>query len=579
MTESMKQVHPTPQTLHSRPPRRRLWQTLALAVGCGLAPIPTTLASGAGDDSTVLILDTTVSGGAGSREAQAAVLAGMSVEVVTAAGWAAKTTAEFATYRALVLGDATCGGSAAAAEANNAVWGPVVDGNVILIGTDNVYHYSQGGQALVEKGMAFAVDQVGKTGAYITLSCYYHATAPFTPVPLLDPFGTFTVTGVGCYNDAHIVATHPALTGLTDATLSGWGCSVHEAFDSWPLTFQVLAIARGIGASYTAPDGSVGTPYILARGVRVISDIALTPETAVNPVGTDHTVTATVTTDDPVAGTPVVGATVVFQVIAGPNIGANGVGVTDGSGQATFTYNGAGGVGLDFIQATFVDADGNTQTSNLAEKEWVEVPCELVCPENVRVCNDPGHCGAVVEFPDPDVQGGCVGLGLVCTPPSGSFFGPGVTPVVCEAIDASGTVIAACTFIVEVVDCEAPGVECVPTVNPAGKKIPTAGQNPKSGQNPDGFYELRAWDNCDGANLAIWVKDSAEGPCGGAFAAGPFAPGDKVKLTQSPGHASVKPMAGVILAHVNTRGEPVLVVTDSSGNQACHQCFVPPLPK
>jgi PKD repeat protein/lysophospholipase L1-like esterase len=56
------------------------------------------------------------------------------------------------------------------------------------------------------------------------------------------------------------------LNGLTDNALSSWGCSVHEAFDSYPSDFVVLAMARNIGSTYTAPDGTVGTPYILARG-------------------------------------------------------------------------------------------------------------------------------------------------------------------------------------------------------------------------------------------------------------------------------------------------------------------------
>jgi hypothetical protein len=133
---------------------------------------------------------------------------------------------------------------------------------------------------------------------------------------------------------------------------------------------------------------------------------------------------------------------------------------------------------------------------------------------------------------------------------------------------------------VTVKDVEAPVAECVPTTNPAGKNIPTAGENPKSGQNPDGFYILQGADNCDAASsLQIFVKDSAEGPCGGTFVAGPYAPGTKVKLTQSPGQNGVKKMAGEIVAHINTKGEPVLVITDSSGNTICHKCFVPPPPK
>ncbi|MCI0637250.1 MAG: hypothetical protein L0206_25540 [Actinobacteria bacterium] len=108
---------------------------------------------------------------------------------------------------------------------------------------------------------------------------------------------------MGCFDDAHIVATHPALAGLTDATLSNWSCSVHEGISSWPINFEVLVIAENaIGGNYNAPDGTIGFPYILARGVEVISDILLSPDVAVNPVGTDHTVTALVTTDNPGSG-------------------------------------------------------------------------------------------------------------------------------------------------------------------------------------------------------------------------------------------------------------------------------------
>jgi cysteine-rich repeat protein len=85
---------------------------------------------------------------------------------------------------------------------------------------------------------------------------------------VLDGFGTFTATAVGsCYNDVHVVATHPALTPVDDAILSNWSCSVHEGFDIWPASFSVLAIAENAGEAYTAGDGTVGTPYILARGV------------------------------------------------------------------------------------------------------------------------------------------------------------------------------------------------------------------------------------------------------------------------------------------------------------------------
>lgn len=202
---------------------------------------------------------------------------------------------------------------------------------------------------------------------------------------------------------------------------------------------------------------------------------------------------------------------------------------------------------------------------------------EIQCPLNVIAGNDPGRCSAVVEFVATAADS-CSAVTVVSVPPSGSEFPVGTTVVTTTATDAAGNPTT-CTFTVTVEDREAPVVECVPTTNPSGQNVPGANSSPASGRNPDGFYELLASDNCDGADLAIYVKDSAEGPCGGAFAAGPYAPGTKVKLTQSPGRQREKPMAGVIAAHIHTRGEPVLVVVDSSGNQTCHECFVPPPPK
>jgi lysophospholipase L1-like esterase len=216
----------------------------------------------------VLVLDSTVLGST-SPEVQRIQALGLEADVVDAAGWKAKSAADFASYRAIVLGDQSCSGNAQAAEETADVWGPKINGNVMVVGTDPVYHDGQGGRGLTDAGIAYATDQPGKTGAYLTLSCYYHGAAENTPVPLLDGLssaGSFTVRGVGCYNDAHITAEDSALGDLTDATLSNWSCSVHEAFDGYPSDFVTLAIARDIGETYTAPDGSVGTPYILARG-------------------------------------------------------------------------------------------------------------------------------------------------------------------------------------------------------------------------------------------------------------------------------------------------------------------------
>jgi uncharacterized repeat protein (TIGR01451 family) len=321
---------------------------------------------GDGDGEQVLIFGPTDS----TAMRDAVTAAGFEAVSVSAAEWGELTTEDFREYRALLIGDPGCFGvtTIAAAAENASVWGAAVDGNVIIDGTDPVLH---GRNDFTDAAVAFAGSSADRTGAYVSLSCYYHGVPAMTPVPLLDAFEPdgFTATGVpGCFNDAHIVADHPALSGISDAYLSNWGCSVHEAFDSWPADFVVLAIARNAGSSYTATDGTVGTPYILARGegLRVISDITASTAPADSELGTPRTVSATVVEDD----VPQVGKTVSFSVISGPHEGTEGTATTDSNGTAVFSYTGSG-EGTDAIEATYVDSTGATQTSNRLFVEWV----------------------------------------------------------------------------------------------------------------------------------------------------------------------------------------------------------------
>jgi RHS repeat-associated protein len=229
--------------------------------------------AGNGSNGKVLILDSTVSGGASSIEAQQAAADGYGVDIVDAATWSAMTADQFAAYRAIILGDPTCSGesSVAAAEANAMVWGPVIDGNIEIIGSDPVFHAINTNPAIAavtQRGVDFAVGQSGKTGAYISLSCYFAGTSAPTHVSLLDGLDTagtgFSVQGAGCSDSIHIEATSPALTGIDDTLLSNWNCSVHEYFDSWPAKFGVLAVDTNAGSLFTGPDGTTGDPYILA---------------------------------------------------------------------------------------------------------------------------------------------------------------------------------------------------------------------------------------------------------------------------------------------------------------------------
>ena len=326
----------------------------------------------------VLILGPSVTGGTSSPEALAATALGLPVTVVTNAQWAALTAEQFSSYRAIILGDPTCMGGAgpvAAAAANNAVWGPTVNGNVFIIGSDPVYHAKTD---VTRKGVAFATASAGKTGAYITASCYYAGAG--TPVVAtflsgLSSLGSFTMMGApGCFNDAYKVADSPSLAGLTNAYLSNWGCSVHEVFATWPSDFEVLAIARGVGAAYTASDGTRGTPYILARGeLVVLSDVQLAPATGTPTLGATYSITATLST----AGVAQPGKTVEFTIEDGPNAGQTFSAVTDATGVATISYS-SPVAGTDGIRARYTQ-DGRTQTSNRITVAWT-VPTDVTPP-------------------------------------------------------------------------------------------------------------------------------------------------------------------------------------------------------
>jgi hypothetical protein len=188
------------------------------------------------------------------------------------------TVADFQKYRAIVFADPNCSGSPSVLPNTNLDnLYKAVNGNVMVIGTDELFHGQ--GKQLQRSGLAFVAAEAGKTGLYVSLSCYYHGVAPMT-VPFLAPLTSagvsFRVTGVGCFNSAHIVASSPAINGLTDAVLSNWSCSVHEAFSTYPPEFVPLVIASGASGDgvQSFADGTRGIPYIVVRGLFFLSDSA-----------------------------------------------------------------------------------------------------------------------------------------------------------------------------------------------------------------------------------------------------------------------------------------------------------------
>ena len=89
-----------------------------------------------------------------------------------------------------------------------------------------------------------------------------------------------------------------------------------------------------------------------------------------------------------------------------------------------------------------------------------EDPTVTSCQADITQANDPGICGAIVNYAEPVFADNCDGAGLSGTrtlgPASGTVFPVGVTTVTYQYTDAAGNGPVECTFTVTVNDTEPP---------------------------------------------------------------------------------------------------------------------------
>ncbi|MDX6487241.1 MAG: hypothetical protein QOF43_2394, partial [Gaiellaceae bacterium] len=311
-----------------------------------------------------------------SLEAYQAHSLGFGVDLIKPADWALMTTADFANYNAIVIGDPKCNhGDLSAAVSTAAIWGAAVDGNVAILGNAPVTTYvlnsdlsSRVGSSFeVLGGMKHATADSSTTGAYLDVGCAARTAPADSVVHLLDGIagaGAFTATGSNgaCWNVGHIVDTSGAMATLNDALLSDWPCSASsalEVFTQYPADFRAFANTGN------------GSAYLLLRGGQggMSNSIALGPPDGSNVIGEQHTVTALVTE----GGAPVVGTEVFFFLTDGsPNFGQTfGDTFTDASGIASWTYDDVSGApGTDTIQASYADSGGIVRYSNIVSETW-----------------------------------------------------------------------------------------------------------------------------------------------------------------------------------------------------------------
>jgi hypothetical protein len=152
------------------------------------------------------------------------------------------------------------------------------------------------------------------------------------------------------------------------------GVSITYAYQS-PLNVD-------IGKRYFKTSVDASSPLTVSGATTVtgsyeahLEDIVLAPAFSTNSVGALHTVTATVADMEK----SVVGRNVNFTVVSGPNAGLTGSNLTGSDGQASFTY-GSSVTGMDTIEASFVNSQEETVTSNQVTKTWTDVSTPTPTP-------------------------------------------------------------------------------------------------------------------------------------------------------------------------------------------------------
>jgi hypothetical protein len=167
---------------------------------------------------------------------------------------------------------------------------------------------------------------------------------------------------VGKGGSAQLSCTQDGITPTVDVTIDG-------TLTTFSDTGRVINTG-GIDLASCPPGTNESTQWtIIGRAPCAGSSLTLAPASQSHTVGTLATITATFTNS---CGAALSNVSVSFKVTSGPNNGLTGTGVTDASGNASFTYTSAS-TGTDTWIAQVTNPAG-TITSNSVSVIWTAKP-------------------------------------------------------------------------------------------------------------------------------------------------------------------------------------------------------------
>lgn len=209
--------------------------------------------AGAGNGKKILIYGPALAGPTFTEnEKTIAEDLGYAVTVANGNTWQGMTTAQFASYNAIVFPDDGCVGDFtlfATANQNKSKWSPVITGPMVLYAADAVHHAEFGvGTAtakiqLIANALNYAASGP-TTGLYASMSCYVSGNGQ--KVAYLSNIGRFELTSLDA-DDIHVQKPlSPLATGLTDTNLSNWDETSHSFFTRFPSYLKPIIIRRDL---------------------------------------------------------------------------------------------------------------------------------------------------------------------------------------------------------------------------------------------------------------------------------------------------------------------------------------------